>query len=124
LRGTQATLSNLHSNLNGHQLKIAHPPSFLGLLIMPWFYAGNKMSSSATAASTVKDYYEGTDIRILQILSQQMNFEYTFHETVDGSWGSPGSNGSSWTGMIGMVQRLVSLKLVCLFVCLFVKTRP
>jgi hypothetical protein len=102
LRGThQATLSNLHSNLNGHQLKVAHPPKFLGLLIMPWFYA-RKISDEG------QYYYEGTDIRILQLLSQQMNFDYTLHETVDGSWGDPGSNGSSWTGMIGMVQRQVS----------------
>jgi hypothetical protein len=101
LRGAQVTLSNLHSNLNGHQLRVAHPPTFLGLLVMPWFYAGK-------ISGTENFYYEGTDVRILQMISQQMNFGYIFHETVDGAWGAPGANGSSWTGMIGMVQRHVS----------------
>jgi hypothetical protein len=106
LRGAQVAFLNVHKNLDGYQLKVAHPTKTLKLLIFPWFYAGKNQHGG--------DYYEGTDIRLLDVLSQQMNFDYILHESIDGSWGSPGAgpNGTSWGGMIGMVERNVCFKRV------------
>ncbi|XP_069945066.1 uncharacterized protein [Cherax quadricarinatus] len=48
--------------------------------------------------------FQGSMVKVMDYLSEALNFTYTFVRPPDGVWGVRLSNGS-WTGMLGMVVR-------------------
>ncbi len=87
--------SSVNQNLGGHTFKIARPKNY-GIFMLPYIYIDEDTGK-----------YSGSDYDLIAYLSQALNFNLEWVETIDGQWGSLTPNGS-WTGMIGMAQRQVS----------------
>ncbi|KAK3895460.1 hypothetical protein Pcinc_000802 [Petrolisthes cinctipes] len=54
---------------------------------------------------------EGPLSLLLDLLSKQLKFRYTLVPPIDGTWGMKTTDGN-FTGMVGMLQRNVSKRLV------------
>ena len=55
------------------------------------------------------EFYEGFCIDILEELARTLQFRYEIKEPPDGFWGVYNSTTDTWDGMVGMLQKRVSL---------------
>ena len=61
-----------------------------------------------------KIYFYGTDIELLSLVAEKLNFKYKFIEPEDGSWGTALPNGT-YTGLVGHTQKeITDISLSCI----------